>query len=1241
MKTSSKTNPYAFARRTLSASALGFIAVLIASPAISGISIPDSPLQSSSTIPPNIMFILDDSGSMGETFMAAPEATSDTEPTTNAPDIGQLTYARNGIYYNPATTYTPWSDYLGTGNYVADVTYNAAYSSLTLASAASGTTNLSSSVQTYYVPKNLTDSTLAYLIQPANYWRYQIRTDGRVIRSEYVGYVAPPATALAITGTPNPTGSITNGNLTGSYTIIVPPGLSSLTIRSSGGTGNSANLYIRIGSAPTTGTYDFRNNTSGTNNETRTITNPTAGTYYVRLHANGSNFSGVSISADYIPLPSGADGCDTSTSGTGWRNCFQTTPTGRSEADERLNFARWYSFQRTRSKVAKAGAGEAFSSLSSDFRVGFTTIWNRSTYYIPVGTDNGLFRNETTPTATTNRSVWFDRLYAATASSTTPLLPALQRAGNYYSDTLTGATGAAGPYGPEAGSLQLSCRQNYAILTTDGFWNNTTGYTSVGNSDNTTTSAIPLPATVSGTPIGYTAANPYRDSYSDTLADVANYYWKTDLRTLTNNVPTTSNDPAYWQHMVTFGVSIGLKGRLDPVLDLPRLTAGTPNVNGTTGWPNPLDAVDPDRIDDLFHASVNGHGKFIAALNPTQFADGLRAALAAIAEVPASNSNASANSTSLDTDSRIFQAKYRSGKWTGELLAYSIDASTGVISSTPSWSASAVIPAYGSRNILTWTGTSASGSGATFPTAAQTTALTTPIANYVAGSRTGEGTTYRTRDHLLGDIVNSSPAYVKDTDSVYIAANDGMLHGFNASTGVEQFAYVPLGISLPNLKTLSDPAYTHRYFADGAIVVSTRRQTTGSSNFIAPNNNKNILVGALGRGGKGVFALDVTTPTAMTSTDVKWESDTTDVDMGNVLGRPFIAKLNNGMTGVIVANGPNSTNEKAVLFVYNLNTGAVIAKIDTLDGSAANPNGLSSPVGWDDDNDGDLDYVYSGDNRGNMWRFNLTSTTASNWSLAANRVILHTALSSTSVRQPISGRPTIARDPLTFKRWVFFGTGRFITLGDSTDQSRQTWYGIQDNGTNIADRTSLQQRKIAVTGEIITYDSGGVEIDRTPVRGFEPAASLSASLSGWYIDLVLPPTPPGTAEGERMVGDQKVENDILFAASIIPGSTGCSVGGRGFINAINAFTGTSVSEAYFDVDGDGRFDDDVVGTGGAQVPVGSVDLGVGMVTNPLILNRNNGRTANCASGSSGALGCVGGAGDNRVGRISWREVLGN
>ncbi|MGH8052188.1 MAG: PPC domain-containing protein, partial [Arenimonas sp.] len=378
MKTISRTNSYAFAKRALSASALGFIAVLIASPAISGVSIPDSPLQSSSTIPPNIMFILDDSGSMAETFMAAPEATSDTEPTTNAPDIGQLTYARNGIYYDPATTYTAWNDYLGTGNYVADVTYAAAYSSPTLATVASGTINLGSSVRTYYVPKDLTNKTLTYLNAPTNYWRYQILTDGRVVRSEYVVYVAPPATALAVVGT-NPSGAITNGNLTGSYTIVVPPGLSSLTIRSSGGTGTSADLYIRRGSAPDTVTYDFRDRTAGTNNETRTIANPTAGTYYVRLHANGSNFSGVTISADYIPLPSGADGCDTTTSGSGWRNCFQTTPTGRSEANERLNFARWYSFSRTRNKVAKSGAGEAFSTLSSDFRVGFTTIWNRST----------------------------------------------------------------------------------------------------------------------------------------------------------------------------------------------------------------------------------------------------------------------------------------------------------------------------------------------------------------------------------------------------------------------------------------------------------------------------------------------------------------------------------------------------------------------------------------------------------------------------------------------------------------------------------------------------------------------------------------------------------------------------------------------------------------------------------------------------------------------------------------------
>ena len=1123
-------SPITFNNAMLPLSA-ALLTILLSAPAMSGVTIPNYPLQSSAPVPPNIMFILDDSGSMGLGYMPAPGATSDSAPTTNAPNIGQQTYARNGLYYNPALVYQPWKD--ANGNFIAGTLYGAAYSSATLATVASGVTNLAAAIQVFYVPKTNT-TTLAYVMEPANYYKYVIATNGEVWRSERLTYVGP------------------------------------------------------------------------------TPVNNTA-----------------------------AHGCDTTTAGVGWRGCTKVTPTGRTEAAERQNFANWFSFHRTRSKIAKNGASDAFSDLGENFRVGFTTIWGgntvsavRTPFLVPVGTDSGLFRNLTAP-VTTNRTKWFEELQRAPASGGTPLQGALQTAGTYFS-----RNDAAGPFGPESGANQLACRQNFAILTTDGFWNSNNGYvTPVNNSDNTATTPIPVPAGSLITPIGYTPANPYQDNWSNTLGDIANYYWKTDLRTdLENIVPQSVGNPGYWQHMVTYGISIGLQGTLDPVADLVPLTNGTVNSNGTTGWPNPTLAENPTRIDDLFHAAVNGRGKFIAATNADAFTAGLRDALTNISNVPSSNSNASANSTSLDDGSLLFQAKYRPAQWSGELEAYTI--TNGSISPTASWSAAALIPTiYTSRNILTWNGTT----GAIFPTAVQTTALTTPIANYIRGDRTNERSgvnptaPYRPRLHLLGDIINSSPAYVKETNSVYIGANDGMLHGFNSSTGAEQFAYIPSAVNLVDLKLLSDLDYPHRYFVDGAIVVSTRAQTATVSNFLAPNNNRNILVGALGRGGKGVFALDVTTPTSMTTTNVKWESNLNILTvegrgMGNVLGRSFIAKLNNGMSAAVVANGVNSVDDTAQLFIYNLNTGALLAQINT--GMGPN-NGLSSPVGWDDDNDGDIDYVYSGDLMGNMWKFDISSTSPGDWDDLGNRTILYTAYDagSPAKRQPITGRPTIGRDPTTYNRWVFFGTGQYLTPTDPGSKEVQTWYGIVDSSTTISGRSVLAQRKIAAVGTIITYDTDGVTVLKTTkVRGFDTPTPLTGSQQGWYIDLLTPPTPPGTKEGERMVGDQRLFDNILIAASIFPSTDLCLPGGDGFLNAIDAFTGSSMSTGFFDVNGDGDFTNDTVG----GVVVGSINLGVGMGTNPIL---GNGNAIQCGS----LAGCEDFdiAASDRIGRISWREILGN
>lgn len=1233
--------------------ASAFVATLLALPVNAGITLPTDPLTTASRVPPNVLFILDDSGSMAWRYMYNPDIASisgggiSSSPTgnntssdstysttsTNLNAVYDQSYVTNTLYYDPSIAYQPWLD--SSGNTLAGgTTYTSAYSdniyiTNTDASTTSGSVDLSANTQTFYVPKSGATS----LSDATQYYRYQIRTNGRVVRSERLE---------AQMSTTTPGGNLASGvsatagnyapSSSSSYTFNVPAGATNVQVQTSGGTGctgsnRCADLFVRLNNHPTTGTYTCRSINNG-NTENCTIASPTAGTYYVRLYGQTA-FSGVNVSYSYTlselsNTGEASVGCDTTTSGWGWRNCTFATPTGRSEAAERTNFATWYSYYRTRTKAAKGGAGSAFSELGSDVRVGFRTIHGRNgsatnlnnptqDVPIPVNYNQGIFANPNGASGTNNnRARWYNRLYSATASSGTPLRSALNNAGAYFS-----LSGSSGPYGPEAGASQLQCRQNFAILTTDGYWNSDDSFSSGGNQDGTNGVAIARP---DGSTYTYAAAAPYQDSVSNTLADVAMRYWKSDLRTdMANIVPTTTANPAFWQHMVTFGISIGLKGTLDPQADLPGLTAGT------TSWPTP--AADTLRtIDDLWHATVNGRGTFLSASNPGEFASGLKAALAAVTERTGSFSNVASNSTSLDAGTQIFQANYVSGVWTGDLLAYA--ATTTAVAATPTWRASTGVPATG-RKVFTSTGTA----GLLFPaeaTSAQLAALTrTGAANYpvtgadnaayLAGTRTLEmnnGGTLRNRNSLLGDIVSSSPAYVKDTNTVYVGANDGMLHAINAANGTELFTFIPNGINWSDLNTLSRPDYGHRYFVDGPIVVSDRKQTPG----------ENILVGALGKGGKGLYALRVTSPGSFAKTDFKWEAnETPGGNMGLVQGKPIIARLNNGVMGLIVSNGINSTNERAVLLVYNLNTGELIREINTNVGSTATPNGLSAPVGWDNDGNGTVDQIYAGDMLGNVWKFNLSSTSTASWGVANSGSALFTAAfpGTPATPQPITSAPTVALHPRTFKPWVFVGTGQFMTTGDVTSKNVQSLYGFVDEGAPVA-RSALTQRTVTIAGTV----------NGMPVRGFQSNQALPSTSKGWYINL-MPPSP-GAAEGERIVADVQVIGDVLVASSVIPTADACQPDGRGYLNALDAFTGTSTGPAFFDLDRDGSFTDETIGSGSNQVPIGSVDLGVGMPTLPNLL-----RGLAVVGGSGGGTGSVPTRETRNVGRVSWREVIRN
>ncbi|MGK0674478.1 MAG: PilC/PilY family type IV pilus protein [Halothiobacillaceae bacterium] len=866
-------------------------------------------------------------------------------------------------------------------------------------------------------------------------------------------------------------------------------------------------------------------------------------------------------------------------------------PWGRSVAAELQNFANWFTYYRSRILAVRAATSLAFSTLGNNYRVGFGTI-NLAGWKHPPANNNGFNAAE--------RLDFYTRLFQTPINpSGTPLRSALDEVGKQIETNLD-------YFRPDP---PLSCRQNFTILTTDGYWNG--GVNSVGNQDGSDGARI---THADGqTTYQYRAVRPFRDDWSDTLADVAMKYWKRDLRSdLKNDVATTSADPAFWQHMTTYALSLGVTGTLNPQTDLPALTSGAKN------WPNPH-LSSPAKLDDLWHATVNGHGEFVAAQSPQEFAEGLKRALGSIANRVSAASNVAGNSTKIDTGSMVYQARYKSGVWTGELLAYAVTQSGPA--STPSWNASSLLPAANHRNIFSMT---PDGRKIEFiwnqlhPT--QQTQLTSPdVLDYLRGSQRleqNQGGSFRNREGLLGDIVNSSPVYSKATDTLFVGANDGMLHAFDARTGKERFAYVPLG-AYPYLKQLSEPNYGHRYFVDGDIAVSDPEKTGGRA----------ILVATLGRGGKGLFGLDVTTPDRFQKTNVLWDrtGDPSDPDMGFILGQPVIANVDGLGWRIITGNGVNSSREQAVLYIIDPTTGAIDAKINTGVGSPTESNGLSSPGVYDVDGDGDVDVAYAGDQQGNLWKFNLTTR-----SLALGGQPLFIAQNGAGQRQPISAPPlaiknTKAGDPHVGKTFVFFGTGRYLTTTDPNDKRVQSWYGLIDEGSTIGGRANLRQR----TMSIATLQSG--KLVRTVSKAI---ANDMLGRKGWYVDLVTNNGP----EGERMIGSQtflQALNPVLLASSRIPEGDSCTPGGRGYLNAIDPFTGANLGFVFFDVNNDGKFD---TADQRNNEPIASIDLGLGMPTDPVCIGDQ------CfVSGSTGNLGHIrinlGGATTPR--RIGWREIVTN
>lgn len=648
------------------------------------------------------------------------------------------------------------------------------------------------------------------------------------------------------------------------------------------------------------------------------------------------------------------------------------------------------------------------------------------------------------------------------------------------------------------------------------------------------------------------------------------------------------------------------------------------NNNGTPDLSSEWDQ-DGDGVPD----------SYFLVQNPLKLREALKKAFDGILERSGSGGNIIANSTVLSTDSLVYQGTYNSENWSGDLVAYPVTNSG--VSSTPAWKASEQLPSPSTRKIYYGSQTP---SGTFVAKNFIWSYLTTDEAfayfnndedllNYVRGVRTKEernGGTLRSRsiNNVLGDISHSAPFYVKETNTVYIGANDGMLHGFDAATGEEQFAYIPKEV-MGKLKSLSDLDYktSHKYFVDGDMVVTSTGQTGGS----------NYLVGTLGRGGKGLFGLDVSDPDNFEADDVKWEytpsassTAASDADLGYMLGRPVLGKMKNGDMAVLVGNGYNSSNEKAVLYVIRVSDGQILAKLDT---GVAGDNGLAPPGLRVNSDTNEVEYAYAGDLHGNVWKFDLTSSSPSEWTVSPTP--LFKAIGPDGKAQPITApmnviQNTVVADANYGKWFIHFGTGSDFRTNDPSDLSVQSWYGLIDEGSTIT-RSELVSRKITEEGTVAGR----------PVRVFEEAKSGDMTgKKGWYIDLKLQPSGP--EEGERIVTKSnyyKLVEPTLLVSSVIPVEDVCTPGGRGFLNAVNPFTGGRLNQHLFDLNEDGQFTN-ADGLGGNAVS--SIDLGVGKPGEAILVGNRL---------------VVGGSDDKREdvrvnlgvspfkGRLSWREIILN
>jgi len=700
------------------------------------------------------------------------------------------------------------------------------------------------------------------------------------------------------------------------------------------------------------------------------------------------------------------------------------------------------------------------------------------------------------------------------------------------------------------------------------------------------------------------------------------------------------NDPATWQHLVQFVVAFGLGGQLSFPDDLMPLRRGLKTWSDWASSPNNENADTPAKTDDTWHAAINSRGGLFSASGPQELIDQIKQVINSIVARNGASTAGAMSNTVLGTDASYFRTGFSSDDWSGVVQALRVDESGNL--GAPKWSAGDLLDARmghaDDRIILTSTAPGA-GHGAAFRGAAVLAALHAVDAGFETGAagsdrldwlrgiRAKEGGTFRQRSSVLGAVINAQAVYVaypasgyrdsfpplrsrpeepapemaagrdgrllhsyeqfmadhlKRAPTLYVGANDGMLHAFDATTagidptsvdvtprpGAERWAYVPFAV-YGGLRGLS--ALTHFQYAptvDGTPVVRDVYFSSG------PRVGwHTILVAGVRFGGRGVYALDVTDAGASEvsgpADKVLWEFHHTSTilggdpsNLGYTFGRPNIGRLANGRWVVLVPSGyfptdsvePAASHHFSSLFVLDAQTGELLKELRTPEsvaGVSVISDGLTTPVLGDYEGDQVDDVAFAGDLQGNVWRFDLSDENPSSWKVD---LLFKPAAAG---QRPVTVMPRLFPDPATRHFVVVFGTGKYLGSSDNiVDGSTkvQAVYGIRDPGVSgaapvVEGVTPMVQQQLYEKGDIRGLTSHVVPL----VDG------VGNPVGGWYFLLqVMGADGRQTNAGERVVVDATAlfDSNRAIVTTLIPQKNDpCNPAAQGAVLVLNAATG--------------------------------------------------------------------------------------